>query len=690
MIVQLLRQRQRERGYLRDEDLKAVARIAGVPLYRVEEVASFFPHFRLWPPKDVVVQVCRDMTCHLRNAAGLADCMERALEASGLDVENAFPDEAAGRPDPARDQPHPRTGTVRIEGVSCLGRCDRAPVICVSRHTGEVIHEWIYAGRSQEQFQEVVRAISRGACPDVLSIAPDTDWAHPCPPEPRAWNINYSSYGAQPYTAPYEAAKRLLRECLAERGRLGLRPDDNSPRHFVPRPLVERWLRALDAASLLGMGGAGAPAAGKWRAVSLADDDVRYVVANGDESEPGTFKDRELMLRCPELVVEGVILACLLTGATRGYVFIRHEYHEQVEAITQAIEDAVREGVCGPNILGTGRSLPVEVFVSPGGYICGEQSALLEAMEDRRAQPRNRPPDLSANGLFDRPTLVNNVETLAWAPAIFLGADGWYGAKRPKDRNVPPPEPRQGWRLFSISGDVEQPGVFEMAIDQTLGDLINRAGGVRGGKALKAVATSGPSGGFLPRELRLRHEGLEKRLKAAQEIAKSPYIPRFFDPFLGAGGDVMIDIRTFPLDLNFFRGAGSVFGLEWSEEQTGLGFPLPVNFLLGAGIVVYAEGAGVNMLDQAVNATEFFRNESCGKCVPCRIGAEKLVQIGGALSQGQGCVQDTLQLEHVLLQTSICSLGASAPKPLTTVAYFFRSDIPGYPGSDCPTWARAD
>jgi NADH:ubiquinone oxidoreductase subunit E len=199
MIVQLLRKKQRERGYLRDEDLAEVARIAGVPLYRVEEVASFFPHFRLWPPVGVVVQVCRDMTCHLRGAKALAEGMRDELKQAlpNSTVEYAFPDQEAERQtdgayplrrpakDPLRDEPDPNA--IRIEGVSCLGRCDRAPVICVSRHVKPAVDECIYAGRSKEQCRTIVQKIAQGVdLKDDPCIAADEDGKHPSPPNAQA------------------------------------------------------------------------------------------------------------------------------------------------------------------------------------------------------------------------------------------------------------------------------------------------------------------------------------------------------------------------------------------------------------------------------------------------------------------------------------------------------------------------
>src|SRR5262249_17176755 len=210
-----------------------------------------------------------------------------------------------------------------------------------------------------------------------------------------------------------------------------------------------------------------------------ARGETRYVICNGDESEPGTFKDREILLHAPHLVVEGMILAGLTLGASRGFVYIRHEYHEQIDRVDEAIRKA-RQLL--PEVF---ERFNLETFTSPGAYICGEESALIEAIEGKRAQPRNQPPSIRTNGLFDQPTLVTNVEPCAWVPAILLGRSGWAGTKP--------------LRFFSISGDVARPGAFEVEFaSTTLGDLIDRAGGMRTGRTLKAIAMSGPSAGFTP------------------------------------------------------------------------------------------------------------------------------------------------------------------------------------------------
>ncbi len=223
----------------------------------------------------------------------------------------------------------------------------------------------------------------------------------------------------------------------------------------------------LKVSDLRGMGGAGRPAFSKWGEVRDESErtDRTYIICNADESEPSTFKDREILLRTPHLVVEGMVLGALLVGAIHGYVYVRHEYFDQVHAVEAEIERARALNVIGPNVLGTGQAFNLEVFESPGGYICGEQSALIEAIEEHRAEPRNRPPVIEANGLFNQPTLLNNVETFAWVPSIVLNGGAWYrdsgladtpwyiARRQPGDKPERWPRGR-GMRFFSICGDV--------------------------------------------------------------------------------------------------------------------------------------------------------------------------------------------------------------------------------------------
>ncbi|MCE9532463.1 MAG: NAD(P)H-dependent oxidoreductase subunit E, partial [Planctomycetes bacterium] len=422
-IVQRLREIQDHHGYLPDVELAKLARDTGTPLYRLQEVASFFFHFRQeWDkPPDIEIKVCRDMSCHLAQAADLlhADTGLKRFEAT-------------------------KNLRVEVTGTSCLGRCDRAPAVCISRHDhknhANSFHDRVYAGLKPKDLDETVEEIIRGENPpprDTPDLRLDISIAY--------WQIN--PYETDPALAsqPYAVTKKYLSEFPNP---VTIPDDVKKDPKKVPEFIKNShpWLAKLDAAGLLGMGGAGVKAFEKWRDLWIQAPGLKYIVCNGDESEPSTFKDRELLLRTPHLIVEGVILAGLITGATKGYIYIRHEYLEQIEAVTQAILEAREEGVCGTKILGGSRSFDVEVFVSPGGYICGEQSALIEAMEDKRGQPRNKPPELLTNGLDDKPTVVNNVETLAWVPAIMHHGGEWY-AKSGKTNC-------KGRRFFSICGDL--------------------------------------------------------------------------------------------------------------------------------------------------------------------------------------------------------------------------------------------
>jgi NADH:ubiquinone oxidoreductase subunit F (NADH-binding)/NADH:ubiquinone oxidoreductase subunit E len=579
MIIQELHKIQHHHGYLPAQAMHELARRLSVPKYRIHEVASFFPHFRLEPGPKVEVLVCHDMACHLRGAAELKERLARQF---------------AGSPD------------VGVRFVSCLGRCDRPVAAC--------INEKIYAERS---FEDLVRIAGEHGAGRLRSG--DLDVRHN-PQIATDWKIDV--YRGEP---KYLGVKKFLE--LDEGDKL---------------------LAELKDADLRGMGGAGVPAVQKWTDVRRAKGTEKYIVCNADESEPTTFKDRELLLRTAHLVLEGVILAGLLTEATRGYIYIRHEYHEQIEAMRAAIRRAEDLGACGRRIFGTERSFPVEVFVSPGGYICGEQSALIEAMEDRRAQPRNKPPTLETNGLYDKPTLVSNVETFAWVPSIWLNGGAWY-------RELGRPGCK-GARFFSLCGDVAKPGVFEVPCGITLGELVNDcAGGMRDGLPLKAWAPSGPSGGFLPARIPLKDlpRGWDTKLPAS-----------FVEKAKAAGGETF-DLLDVPLDLQCSRDLG---------------------LALGAGMMIYAEGT--NMLSHALNCSEFFRNESCGKCVPCRLGSQKVVQIADsfqrreATQSQQAAWRPTIdELAKTMELTSICGLGVVAPKPLSSVMKYFPSDVAAYAAS---------
>ncbi|MEA3208017.1 MAG: formate dehydrogenase beta subunit [Chthoniobacter sp.] len=656
-LVPALQRIQHEFGYLYRKALEQLSTESGVPRYRLHAVASFFPHFLLSPPKTIRLQVCRDMSCNL---AGSGEMLRQLQSIVGKDVE--------------------------IEGVSCLGRCDRAPAACVAIKGSE--HAHYYLGRSAEQLAGIVAACLAEAPPgedaDANQPVSQAEWLiDPYPGETRKYGAVRKAIAARDasLSAAVEALRaksgwpqeRLeqfrvasirqlyvdfpLEEAVAEAVRCWQQEED-----WAKGPELGGWsdalLNELKSADLRGLGGAGIPAIQKWRDVRDAirtarrrqRDDRGFIVVNGDESEPGTFKDRELLLRTPHLIVEAVILAGLITEASQGFIYIRHEYAEQIEACRAEIERAEKLGVCGADASVLGRPFPVSVFVSPGGYICGEQSALIEAMSDRRGEPRNLPPKLETNGLIDLPTLVSNVETFAWVPCIIMNGGQAYA-----DLGV---NGCSGRRFFSVSGDVNRPGVYAVPMGLTLRELIEGeqyCQGISGGRKLKGFAPSGPSGGFLPAKLTAA-AGLPRdhvKNKTWQELTAR----RGIDP-----AATELDLLDLELELNVFRAL--------SPTQA-----------LGAGLVVYAEDR--DMAEQAVNSIEFFRNESCGKCVPCRLGSQKLASLGAHLTSGaigaerweNELVPLIKEMGKAIELASICGLGRSVPVPLTTVINFFRDDL---------------
>src|SRR5256885_1973032 len=317
---------------------------------------------------------------------------------------------------------------------------------------------------------------------------------------------------------------------------------------------------------------------------------------------------RSITEHSPHRVLEGMLRAGMVTGARTGIIYIRHEYEAQAAVLQREIDDCRRRGLLGAGARGGRVPFDVSLFVSPGGYICGEESALLEALEGKRAEPRNKPPFPGTHGLWQKPTVINNVETFALVPLILTtGAEafkrlGRGGAAGPK--------------FVGVSGHVERPGVYEIAMGTRAREVIvERAGGVLDGRALKAFAPSGASSGYLPAS--------------------------------------MVDV---PLDFKSLQQAGSMLG--------------------SGAIVVCADGTC--MLDMALNAVRFFKNESCGKCVPCRVGSAKLVDILSEIAHGRGHAEhlETIdQLSEAMALTSICGLGQVAPAPIKSVITHFPEEI---------------
>ena len=459
-----------------------------------------------------------------------------------------------------------RREDVLIRDVSCLGRCDHAPAISLN----DQIFTDVSLGVAEQLTASAMRG-ERVAEPHLAS--PPTQ----CKSDPYI--------GADKYGVVRQLAKTLAFDAV---------------------------LASLKDAELRGMGGAGFPTSMKWDLVRKQSDPVKYIVCNADESEPGTIKDRFILTHVSHLVIEGMIVAGLVTNAKKGILYIRHEYHAQEEILRTEIAKCYASGILGKGICGGTLDFDLEVFVSPGGYICGEESALLEAIEGRRAEPRNKPPFPVQAGLWQKPTVINNVETFANVPQILARGAEWYKALGHGGS--------RGLKFVGVSGHVANPGVFEVPAGIPMREVIfNYAGGIRGDRTLKAFAPSGPSSGYLPAS--------------------------------------MVDVR---LDFKALADAGS---------------------MLGSGAIVVCDDSTC-MLDMALNAVRFYRNESCGKCVPCRVGSQKMTDLLERWTQGsvpESHYRADLSLLDELSQamslTSICGLGQIVPAPIQSVLKHFRAEI---------------
>ena len=519
-------------GWLPREELVALSRDVRRPLYEIEGLVSFYPHFRTSPRPAVEVSVCHDLSCWLRGADERIAAL-RARFGGDADAE--------------------------IVERSCIGRCDIAPAAAVNE--------------------------------EPVTVSADGNWTSGA----RGDGGPAARWPNDPYPAADDRYAVLRSVLGGTRDTAGI-------------------IAALKDAGLRGMGGAGFPTGRKWDLVASADGDVKYVICNADESEPGTFKDREILATQPYLVLEGLLLGMLAIGAEEGWVFIRHEYGPEEQVLRREIGRLRASGYLSADAAGPGRRLNVEIFTSPGGYILGEESALIECMEGHRGEPRNKPPFPGTYGLHGKPTLMNSVETFAHVPVIALRGAGWWNSRGAASATG---ATHAGLKFFAVSGHVERPGVYCVPMGTTARELLDLAGGVSDGRALGAIQPGGASSNFI--------------------------------------GPDQLDVE---LDFATLQAAGSMLG--------------------SGALVVMAEGT--DLLAAAVNVLRFFRDESCGKCVPCRVGSTKahvmlddLLRRGGGPADVNGTVRE---LGTVMRRTSICGLGQVALGPVASVVKLTGNEFP--------------
>ncbi|MEU1935785.1 NAD(P)H-dependent oxidoreductase subunit E [Streptomyces coeruleorubidus] len=526
-------------GWISDGALDYLCRRLTVPPAEAYGVATFYAMFSVKPRPATVLHVCTDLACAAAGAPELCSGIEERLG--------------------------PGSG-VAVERSPCLGLCERAPAALAIR-AGDPVRTAVSAPTTVEQ------AVLAASAPDSAPEEPPAALAVPQAGQDgllllhRVGVVDPASLDDYRAHGGYTALRRAF-----ELGPAGV-------------------IREVTDSGLAGRGGAAFPTGRKWQATASQPDHPHYLVCNADESEPGTFKDRVLMEGDPYALVEAMTIAGYATGAHKGYLYLRGEYPRALHLLEHAIAQARARGLLGDDVLGQGYAFDIEIRRGAGAYICGEETALFNSIEGYRGEPRSKPPFPVEKGLFGKPTVENNVETLVNVlPILTMGAPAYAAIGTGRST---------GPKLFCVSGSVERPGVYELPFGATLGDLLTLAG-VRDG--LRAVLLGGAAGGF-----------------------------------------VRADELDIPLTFEGTREAGTT---------------------LGSGVVMAFDDS-VPLPRLLLRIAEFFRDESCGQCVPCRVGTvrqeealHRIVERTG--TDAAGDIALLREVGRAMRDASICGLGQTA------------------------------
>ncbi len=555
LLLPALQALQARVGWISQGGLGYVCDRLNVPPADAWGVATFYALLSTTPRSARVVHVCDDIACKCRGVDQLIGELERSV-----------PSGSSG--------PHPASHAARPaewHRSPCLGMCDRAPAAYVTV-SGEQPQEFQLGHITADQVRQALAGPDDPASADARSGAgrvPRPAGSGPAVRQPlpelrllrRVGRVDPASLDA------YRASRGF--DALAKAHAMG----------------AEAVIAEVGASKLMGRGGAAFPTGRKWDAVRREPAAPHYLICNADESEPGTFKDRVLMEEDPFAIVEAMAIAALATDCGKGFLYIRGEYPLAAERLRHAIDTSRAAGLLG--------SLEIEIRRGGGAYICGEETAIFESIEGNRGEPRNKPPFPVQSGLFGKPTLVNNVETLANVPLVLLDGAAAFAATGTAQS--------AGTRLFCLSGNVTHPGIYEAPFGTTLRSLIDMAGGLAPGRSLRAVLLGGAAGTFVrPDEidLKLTHEDT----RAAQTT-------------------------------------------------------------LGSGVVLVVDDS-IDLKDLVLRIAAFFRDESCGQCVPCRVGTIRQEEALHRLAHGaNGRTAELALLDDVgaaMKDASICGLGQTA------------------------------
>jgi NADH-quinone oxidoreductase subunit F len=555
-------------GWISEGGLNYVCRRLSVPPAEAYGVATFYAMFSTEPSPANVVHACDDLACRL---SGTSDELIAALS------DRIGPEGVPGSNGSAGWTWH---------RSPCLGLCERPPAVFLQRSG---------PGRPEDHDQQVGAASWAGSDARAAIVSEHEDSPGPMD---HILGVTGRWDSSAPQTAGDRSSLRLLR-------RVGL-VDPTSLSDYHAHGGYEALRRAIELgpegtirevtdSKLLGRGGAAFPTGVKWKAVAEQPVRPHFFICNADESEPGTFKDRVVMELDPFSVIEALTIAGFATGSERGFVYIRGEYPLATARLESAIEQARLHGLLGDDVLGHGVRFDVELRRGAGAYICGEETALFESIEGKRGEPRNKPPFPVTHGLFGKPTGINNVETLVNVLEVLRVGGAAYATTGTEGSTGP--------RLFCLSGHVERPGVYELEHGATLREVIELAGGVRGGNALKAVLLGGAAGGFVAPD--------------------------------------RLDIR-----------------MTFEDARAG-------GYTLGSGVVMVVDESA-DLVDLCLRIARFFRDESCGQCVPCRVGTVRQEEALHRLVEGRALTSPAQELAlldeiaQVMRDASICGLGQTA------------------------------
>ncbi len=504
------------------------------------------------------VNVCMAAGCMSSQSGAIKEALDQEVERNGLERH------------------------CRVRGTGCMGLCAAGPLVSVNAEKpGEVLYKNVRIEDAPEIINSLeTQPVERLRCPTDVPFFQ------------RQKKIVLENSGL--------IDPERVEEYIARDGYSALM---KAITEMSPMEVIDE----IVASGLRGRGGGGYPTGLKWTTVAKSDGDVKYVICNADEGDPGAFMDRSVLESDPHRILEGMAIAGYAIGATQGYVYVRGEYPLAVARLKTAIRQARRANMLGSGIGGTLFNFHIDIRLGAGAFVCGEETALIASIEGRRGTPRPRPPYPAEYGLWGRPTLINNVETLAGIAPIIRNGGDWYA-----QFGTPT---SKGTKVFALAGSINNTGLIEVPMGTSMRDIIYEiGGGISGGHQCKAIQTGGPSGGCIPSQ------------------------------FL----DTLVDYES-------LSALGSIMG--------------------SGGMIVMDDSA--SMVDVARYFMEFCMTESCGRCVPCRVGTVHMYNLLDKFSQKEATSRDLILLEKLcdmVRNTSLCGLGQTAPNPVLSTLRYFRDE----------------